>query len=259
VLADHSELSERAAQLVLTALDTNPRLVLGLPTGGTPEGMYERIAATCRRETHCFAAATTFNLDEYVGLPPDHPGSYAAYMHRHLFRWIDLPPERRRIPDGTAARVRAERPGLDLEEALAEECRRFEAALAAAGGLDLAVLGLGGNGHLAFNEPGSPFDSRTRVVELAADTREANARYFPSLDEVPRRAITMGLGTLLDARCLLVLASGERKAAAIARLAGGEPSEEFPASCVHRHSAVTVLVDRAAAAAAPLPPPAAPG
>jgi glucosamine-6-phosphate deaminase len=166
-------------------------------------------------------------------------------MERHLFAHVDLAPERARLPDGNAAAVRRESPALSLEEALAVECLRYERDIAA-GGLSLTVLGLGVNGHIAFNEPGSHHDSRTRVVELAAATRRANAPHFPG-GHVPRRAITMGIGTILESRSIVLLASGAGKAEAVERLRAGRVSEAFPASALHRHADVTVLVDRAAA------------
>ena len=251
VVADADALAWRAAEILLGALDVHPALVLGLPTGRTPEGMYERVAALCRRESHCFAEATSFNLDEYVGIGPEHPGSYAAYMERHLFAHVDLPPARRNLPDGLARAVRRGEPSVAEAAALAAECRRYEAAIRAAGGLSLTFLGLGRNGHIAFNEPGSPFDGRTRVVALDASTRRANAAEFPPGEEVPTRAITMGIGTILESTSIVLLASGAAKAGAVARLRSGEVGEELPASALHRHGDVTVLVDEAAGLSPP--------
>ena len=176
---DAGELAERAARRLLAAIAADPRAVLGLPTGTTPVGMYRRLVSACAARPGCFGEVSTFNLDEYVELPPEHPASYRSFMERHLFAHVDLAPERARLPDGNAAAVRRESPALSLEEALAVECLRYERDIAAAGGLSLTVLGLGVNGHIAFNEPGSHHDSRTRVVELAAATRRANAPHFP--------------------------------------------------------------------------------
>ena len=243
---DAGELAERAARRLLAAIEESPAAVLGLPTGTTPVGMYRRVVAACSARPGCFSRVTTFNLDEYAALPPGHPSSYRSFMEKHLFTHVDLSPERTHLPDGTAAAVRRENPGLDLEEALAVECLRYERAIAEAGGLSLTVLGLGVNGHIAFNEPGSHHDSRTRVVELAAATRRANAPHFPG-EHVPRRAITMGIGTLLESRALVLLASGTGKAEAVDRLRSRAVSEAFPASALHAHPDVTVLVDRAAA------------
>jgi glucosamine-6-phosphate deaminase len=249
VVPDAGRLAAGAAERLLAAVDADPRVVLGLPTGSTPIELYRRVVAACRLSRHCFAEATTFNLDEYVGLAPGHPGSYRSYMERHFLGHVDVDPARAHVPDGTAAAALAAHPELSFEEALLAECQRYEEAIRAAGGLDVTFLGLGVNGHIAFNEPGSPFDSRTRVVELAAATRRANARHFPG-EHVPRRAITMGIGTILESRSIVLLASGTAKAPAVARLRGGEVGEGFPASVLHRHPDVTVLLDEGAAGAA---------
>jgi glucosamine-6-phosphate deaminase len=246
VLADVRELAEGGSARLLAGVDADPGIVLGLPTGTTPIELYRRVVAACRRSRHCFAGVTTFNLDEYVGLPSDHPGSYRSYMVRHLLAHVDVDPARAHVPDGTATEVLAEHPELGFEEALRHECERYERRIRNAGGLGLTLLGLGVNGHIAFNEPGSPFDSRTRVVELAASTRRANAPHFAG-EHVPLRAITMGVATILESRSIVVLASGAGKATAVARLRDGAVSEDFPASALHRHPDVTVLVDRAAA------------
>lgn len=224
---DYDALSQRAAHIFLTAIRDDPRIVLGLPTGQTPVGMYERVVAECSREYHCFKDVVTFNLDEYAGISCEHPGSYCSFMQHVLFDHVDIAPENANIPNGAA-------PDLDAE------CARYERAIEDAGGLALTFLGLGSNGHIAFNEPGTPWTSRTRVVELAESTRAANAALFAG--EVPRQAITMGIATILASRRIVLLASGERKRAAIARLRGGERSDDFPASALHTHADVTVLV-----------------
>src|SRR5687768_2684251 len=194
-------LSDRAAHLLLSAIRSNPRIVLGLPTGRTPVGMYGRVVRECEREYHCFRDVTTFNLDEYAGVPRDHPGSYFSYMKQHLFDHVDIDPRNAHIPDGMA-------PNLEVE------CRRYEDEIRAAGGLALTFLGLGRNGHIGFNEPGSPFDARTRVVELAPSTRAANAEFFAN-GEVPTHAITMGIATILESRAIVLLAAGAGKHEAI--------------------------------------------
>ena len=219
-------LADRAAHILLSAIRYDPRIVLGLPTGRTPIGMYGRVVGECAREYHCFRDVVTFNLDEYAGVPRDHPGSYYTYMRHHLFDHVDLDPRNTHIPDGTAA---------DLDE----ECRHYEREIAEAGGLALTFLGLGRNGHIGFNEPGSPFDARTRVVELAPSTRAANAEFFAG--DVPTHAITMGIGTILDSRSIVLLAAGRGKEEAIERLRSCEVDESFPASALWRHDDVTVL------------------
>jgi len=231
VYEDYEGLSRRAAEIVIELLREKPDAVLGLPTGGTPVGFYNALVSS----GVSLARARTFNLDEYIGLPRTHPESYYSFMKRMLYDRTDLRPQNCHIPDGNAPDPEA-------------ECRRYEEAIRAAGGLDILVLGIGHNGHIGFNEPGSPWDGRTRVVDLEERTREANARFFSSIDEVPRQAITMGIGTILEARRLLLLASGSGKAPIIQRLVEGEPSPEVPASALHFHPDATVLLDAEAAA-----------
>lgn len=219
-------LANRAADILLAAIRGDPRVVLGLPTGRTPIGVYERVVAECSRRYHCFREATTFNLDEYAGIHREHPGSYCTFMKRHLFDHVDLAPSHTHIPHGDAA---------DLEA----ECRRYEDEIRAAGSLGVTFLGLGANGHIAFNEPGTPFDSRTRVVALSESTRRANAELFAG--SVPTHAITIGIGTILDSAAIVLLASGANKRAAIDRLRSREVGIGFPASALWLHKDVTVL------------------
>jgi glucosamine-6-phosphate deaminase len=220
-------LSKRAADLMLQAIRENPRVVLGLPTGRSPLGMYERVVRECGRRYHCFREVTTFNLDEYVGVPRDHPGSYYTYMRQHLYDHVDIDPANAHIPDGMAPDPAA-------------ECRRYEETIVACSGLDVTFLGLGRNGHIGFNEPGSPLDARTHLVELTESTRRANADCFPN-EPVPTHAITMGIATILESRRIILLATGKGKAAAIERLRSGEIDESFPASALRRHHNVVVL------------------
>jgi len=225
--SDYDVLSDRAAEIFLEAILRNPRVVLGLPTGRTPIRMYGRVVAACSRDYHCFRDVVTFNLDEYAGIERAHPGSYYTFMKQHLFDFTDIESSNAHIPNGAAAD-------------LAAECAQYERDIAAAGGLDVTFLGLGSNGHIAFNEPGTPFDSRTRVVTLTESTRAANAPLFPEGD-VPTHAITMGIGTILESKSIVLLASGEKKRDAIERLRSGEVSEDFPASALWNHADVTVL------------------
>jgi glucosamine-6-phosphate deaminase len=220
-------LSVAAAETLLAAIRDHPRVVLGLPTGRTPIGMYERVVRECSREYHCFRDVTTFNLDEYAGVPPEHPASYSTYMRQHLFDHVDLDPANAHLPNGMA-------PDLDVE------CLRYEREIRDAGGLALTFLGLGRNGHIGFNEPGTPFDARTRVVELTESTRKANAENFPD-GHVPTHAITMGIATILESQRIVLLVAGEGKEGAIERLRAGEITEEFPASALWRHGDVTVF------------------
>jgi glucosamine-6-phosphate deaminase len=222
------ELSAHAAQLLLASIRDNPRVVLGLPTGRTPIGMYDRVVRECGREYHCFRDVTTFNLDEYAGVAREHPGSYFTYMKQHLFDHVDLNPANAHLPHGTAPD-------------LAAECIRYEEEIRDAGGLDVTFLGLGRNGHIGFNEPGTPFDARTRVVELTQSTRKANADCFPN-EAVPTHAITMGIGTILASRAIVLLVAGKGKEEAVERLRSGEVSIDFPASALRDHDNVRVLV-----------------
>lgn len=251
VVDDYAELSARAARHMLDAVAARPAAVLGLPTGRTPVGMYARAVAECRGKYCCFRDVRTFNLDEYVGIPPEHPGSYRTYMKQHLVDHVDLDPSNVHIPDGLAARIRSRRPGISFDEALGLECEHYEEEIGEAGGLDLTFLGLGRNGHIGFNEPGTAFDSRTHVIRLSEGTRVANADLFAD-GSVPERAITMGIGTIMDSRALVLMASGAAKADAVARLAESRPTAEFPASALCNHAEVIVLVDRPAAAKLPL-------
>lgn len=224
---DYEALSDRAASILLQSIRATPSVVLGLPTGRTPVGMYERVIGECQREYYCFRDVTTFNLDEYVGIPRQHPGSYYTFMREHLFDHVDLDPSRAHIPDGMAPDIEA-------------ECHRYERAISAAGGLGLTFLGLGRNGHIGFNEPGTPFDSRTRVVELTESTRIANAAHFAD-GQVPERAITIGIGTILDSAQIVLLVAGHGKEKAVERLRSGERDVTFPASALWEHRDVTVL------------------
>lgn len=220
-------LSVHAAGLMLEAIRENPRVVLGLPTGRTPIGMYEHVIRECAREYHCFRDVTTFNLDEYVGVPPEHAGSYFTYMKQHLFDHVDLDPAHAHLPDGMAAELDA-------------ECLRYEREIRDAGGLEVTFLGLGRNGHIGFNEPGTPFDAHTRVVKLTESTRKANAEFFPDAP-VPTHAITMGIGTILQSKRIVLLVAGNGKESALERLRSGVVGEDFPASALWTHPDVTVL------------------
>lgn len=234
VLRDYEAMSNAAAEMVARKLREKPEAVFLIPTGTTPLGMYRRLVAMHERAGLSFARATFFNLDEYLGLPDDHPASYHVYMKEHFYGLIDAEPARVHVPEGAAPDPEA-------------ECERYEAEIRAAGGVDLCVLGIGRNGHIGFNEPGASFDSRTRVVRLAETTRLVNAADFEG-NRAPERAITVGMQTIFEAREVLLLASGANKAAAVAAAVEGEISPEVPASLLQRHPAATFLLDRDAAA-----------
>jgi glucosamine-6-phosphate deaminase len=224
-----------AARRLAERIAAERRIVLGLATGNTQREVYEILVAQ-RREGHLsLAGVTSFNLDEYVGLPPDHPSSFAAYMNRFLFSSTDIDPARTHLPDGSAA---------DLDAAAAT----YERRIAEAGGIDVQLLGIGRNGHIGFNEPGSPEDGRTRVVELTESTIAANTRDFPPGETPPGRAVTMGIGTILEAREILLLATGAEKAEAVARAFHGRIDRDSPASFLRLHPATTWVCDGDAAA-----------
>ena len=222
-----------AAEIVAARIRAKPDAVLLLPTGTTPLGMYGRLAELHAEEGLSFARATFFNLDEYLGLAPDHPASYHVYMEENFYGLVDADPAQVHVPDGSAPDPEA-------------ECERYEAAIREAGGVDLAVLGIGRNGHIGFNEPGAPFGSRTRVVRLAESTRRVNAADFEG-NRAPERAITVGMATVFEAREVLLLASGANKAGAVAAAVEGEISEFVPASILKRHPDATFLLDGEAA------------
>lgn len=234
ILPDAAAAVATAADHVEAALARLPAAVLGLATGGTMEPLHAALAARHREGRLSFARARSFNLDEYVGLGADDPRSYHATMRDQLFSLVDFAPGATRLPDGAAPDPHA--------EALA-----YEAAIAAAGGIDFQLLGLGRNGHIGFNEPTSSLGSRTRVKTLAASTREANARFFGQGKAPPTHAITMGLGTILAAREVLLLATGEAKAEAVRAMVEGPLAAVVPASVLQLHPRATVVLDAAAA------------
>ena len=227
------EVSSEAAAIFRRQLDRKPESVLGLATGSTPLGLYRRLVALAQAGQVDFSRATTFNLDEYVGLPGTHPQSYAAYMREHFFKHLAV--ARWHIPDGMARDI-------------PQHCAEYETTIRAAGGIDLQLLGLGSDGHIGFNEPGSSLGSRTRLKTLTAQTVADNAAHFASPNEVPRHVVTMGVGTILDARHCLVLALGEGKAQAVAAMVEGPVSAMIPASVLQMHPVCTLIVDEAAAA-----------
>jgi glucosamine-6-phosphate deaminase len=222
---------EAAAERVAGVVRGNPAAVLGLATGSSPVPLYEALALT----DVDLAAVVAFALDEYIGLPTGHPQSYATVVRSQIVGLLGLSPGRVHVPDGNPAdEVRAG--------------AAYESEIRAAGGIDLQILGIGSNGHIGFNEPGSSFSSRTRVVALADRTRRDNARFFETLQAVPTHAVTQGLATIFEARHLLLIAHGSSKARAIERALSGPVTEDFPASLLQRHPSVTVVLDEAAAA-----------
>lgn len=228
------EMSKDGARIVAELVRKKPNCVLGFATGGTPLGMYKELIRLHKNEGLDFSKITTFNLDEYVGLPPEHDQSYHYFMWENLFKHINVDRRFVHIPMGMA-------------EDIGVFCEWYEKQIEKAGGIDLQILGIGANGHIAFNEPGSSLGSRTRIKTLTGTTREANARFFKSPNEVPKYAITMGVGTIMDAKQLLLLASGEGKAEAIATTCEGPITAKCPATIVQMHRYAFVIVDKAAA------------
>ncbi|WP_282937808.1 glucosamine-6-phosphate deaminase [Paenibacillus sp. RC67] len=226
----HEKLHESGASIITGLVQTNPRAVLGLATGGTPVGIYEEIVKSYQRGVVRFQDAISFNLDEYVGLPEDHAESYRNYMNTHLFNHIDLPRSQAHIPDGNAADPVA-------------ECRRYDKLLEQAKQIDLQLLGLGHNGHIGFNEPDHALISGTHVVELREETRKANARFFDSMDQVPTHALTMGVGTILKAKMILLVVKGADKAEIVHRALTGPITTDCPASLLQTHPHLVVLLD----------------
>jgi glucosamine-6-phosphate deaminase len=235
VIHPHAEAASiTAAALVAGLMWEHPSCVLGLATGSTPIPLYRELVRLHREEGLDFSSATTFNLDEYVGLPPEHPQSYHAFMQEHLFRHVNLAPERVHLPNGLARDIPA-------------ECDRYEKAIRAAGGVDLQILGIGTEGHIGFNEKSSSLASRTRIKTLTAQTRSDNARFFGAVAEVPLHVITMGVGTIMEARQVVLLAFGGNKAEAVAAAVEGPITAMNPASILQMHPRATLLLDEGAA------------
>ncbi|GEM01554.1 glucosamine-6-phosphate deaminase [Halolactibacillus halophilus] len=234
VCQNYDHLSDYAKDVVIDTIKTKDKPVLGLATGSTPEGMYRALIKAHQNNDVSFKHVTSFNLDEYIGLGKDDPNSYHHFMDEHLFNHVDIDQNETFVPPGNTD---------DHEKA----CRDYEQNMHHHDNLDLQVLGLGINGHIGFNEPGTPFDTRTHMIELDDSTREANARFFDSIDDVPTHAITMGIETIMESKQILLLASGDSKKEAVYRLLNGEETPDFPASILHRHKNVTVILDRDAA------------
>jgi glucosamine-6-phosphate deaminase len=234
ILPGARDIAAVAADAVVALLAGTPGAVLGLATGSSPLGVYAELGRRHAAGQVSFARARGFLLDEYVGLPAGHPQRYRSVIRRELEQHVDFPPGAVQGPDGRAP---------DLPGA----CAAYEAAIAAAGGVDLQLLGIGTDGHVAFNEPGSSLTSRTRIKTLTAQTRADNARFFDSPEDVPRHVLTQGLGTISGARHLVLVATGAAKAPAVRAMAEGPVSASCPASVLQLHPHVSVLVDEAAA------------
>jgi glucosamine-6-phosphate deaminase len=237
ICATAAGVARHVADRLCSAVRARPDIVLGLPTGRTPIPIYRRLAALAKRRAVDFHRVRTFNLDEFVGLPRAHPASYRSFMERHLFAPAGFDANAVDVLDGLAP---------DLEA----ECERYEAAIAAAGGIDIQLLGIGANGHIGFNEPGPSLSARTHRAVLRPQTRRANAIFFDgNLDAVPAEALSMGVATILHARTLLLVATGRTKSRAIAGAIEGAVTTRLPASFVQLHGHAEVCIDEAAASA----------
>jgi glucosamine-6-phosphate deaminase len=223
-----------AARMIARLVREKPNAVLGLATGSSPLALYRELVRMHRDDGLDFSRVTTFNLDEYVGLAADHPASYASFMRENFFRHINIAPDRIHIPDGNAKNVPA-------------FCLAYEHTILAAGGIDVQVLGIGTDGHIGFNEPSSSLASRTRIKTLTPQTRSDNARFFGGEEAVPHHVITMGVGTIMDVRSVLLLAFGKTKARAVADAAEGPVTASVPASILQMHPAAKMLLDEDAA------------
>jgi len=232
---DKDAAASLVARIVANEIRAHPHAVLGLATGSTMEAVYQQLVRMHREAGLDFAGVRTFNLDEYVGLAPDDPNSYRHFMNEHLFQQVNIKLANTHLPNGRAADLGA-------------ECRHYEQLITDAGGIDLQLLGIGKSGHIGFNEPLSALKSRTREKALTPTTIKQNAPFFGGEDKMPRRALTMGVGTILDARRCLLLATGEAKAEIIAQAVEGPITSMVTASALQLHAKATVIVDEAAAA-----------
>lgn len=235
---DYEDMSKKAANIIASQIVLKPDCVLGLATGSTPIGAYKNLVEKYEQGDLDFSQVTTVNLDEYKGLPRENDQSYYYFMHDNLFDHVNVKPENTHLPDGT-------------KEDSDEECARYEELIRTLGGQDLQLLGLGHNGHIGFNEPDAIFEKATHCVDLQESTIEANKRFFASSDDVPRQAYTMGIGTIMQAKKILVVVSGEDKADTVAKAFFGPVTPEVPASILQFHKDVILVADEAALSKVP--------
>lgn len=233
---NYEEVGREAARFIANAVRRNPAIKLGLATGNTTVGMYRELARLHQDEALDFWHVTTFNLDEYLGLPPTHPQSFHRFMQEHFFAHVNIRPGNIHIPDG------------DVAGNYESYCSSYEQAIRAAGGIDLQILGIGRNGHIGFNEPTSSLGSRTRVKVLSSETIDDNRKFFSPDEKPPECAITMGIGTILEAKRILLLAAGASKAGPIAAAIEGPVTASLTASALQLHPDVTFIVDQEASA-----------
>lgn len=231
---DYDELSLEGTKIVGEFIKNNPQATLGLATGSSPIGLYQNLIKMFQNKEISFKEIKTYNLDEYCGLPKSHPESYYSFMYRNLFSHVDIKDENIHIPSSE---------GEDMQKNCDDYNRLLHQTT-----IDLQLLGIGGNGHIGFNEPGTPFDRETFLVKLAERTRQDNKMFFKEDEEVPHYAITMGIKNIMEAKKIVMLISGKSKAEAVKRLLSGEITTDFPASILHKHPDVTVIIDEPAAA-----------
>ena len=235
---DYEDMSRKAANIIASQVVLKPDCVLGLATGSTPIGAYKNLVEKYEQGDLDFSQVTTVNLDEYKGLPRENDQSYYYFMHDNLFDHVNVKPENTHLPDGT-------------KEDSDEECARYEELIRSLGGQDLQLLGLGHNGHIGFNEPDAVFEKTTHCVDLQESTIEANKRFFASADDVPKQAYTMGIGTIMQSKKILVVVSGEDKADTVAKAFFGPVTPEVPASILQFHKDVILVADEAALSKVP--------
>ena len=233
ITENYDEMSKKAAEIMIELVKNNPNAVLGLATGSSPIGMYKAMIEDCANGGTSYKNVSTVNLDEYVGLTADHDQSYAYFMRTNLFDHIDIDQKNTNLPCGSAKDAQAE---CDRYNALLETMKQ-----------DVQVLGLGSNGHIGFNEPGTPFDSVTHLVDLTENTIKDNSRLFNSIDEVPRQALSMGIKNIMQAKSILMVVSGKNKAEAVRGMVKGEITPNLPASVLQLHPFVTIICDKDAA------------
>ncbi|SHJ51165.1 glucosamine-6-phosphate deaminase [Clostridium amylolyticum] len=234
IVKDYDEMSKVGADLIAEVINKKPEAILGLATGSSPEGLYSELIKKNKNNEIDFSNITTVNLDEYVGLSGEHPQSYRCFMNDKLFNHINIDKERTFVPNGLAK---------DIEE----ECNNYDKKIEELGGIDIQLLGIGNNGHIAFNEPAKELSYGTHLTGLTESTIKANSRFFASMDEVPKTALTMGIGSIMRAKKIVLIASGESKGEAIAQLVSGKITTEVPATMLQVHPDVTLVVDEAAA------------
>ena len=235
VTKDYPQMCKLASRIFAAQITLKPESVLGLATGSTPVGMYNELVEMYKEGRVDFSKVRTVNLDEYAGLDGSNDQSYRYFMNHNLFDHINIDKDNTNVPNGVAADLQA-------------ECERYEQVVADMGGVDIQLLGIGNNGHIAFNEPCEEFPEKTHIVDLTQNTIEANARFFSSMDEVPKKALTMGIGTIMKAKKIVLLANGAKKAQTIYDTVYGPITPKVPASVLRLHTDVTIFADEEAAA-----------